>query len=548
MPDVQYGSTQPRLWTKPLRELTPQTSRGYEVIRFAEEVLGIDLYPWQKWLLVHGLELLPDDTYRFRQLFILVARQNGKTLLASALASWWLFVESRRRPDKVPPVRFKIVGTAQNLDIAREPWAAVKGWCDPDPETPEEADLIIKMLQQETAKVRDTNGDNRIIARNRAHYEIRAVSSARGKPAARVLMDELREQKKWAAWNSVAPTNRSFWSGQLWGFSNAGDSKSVVLLAQRQRGLELIEQWDALVERGGMSPEEYAADPDRDITRALFEWSAEDDCALDDVGGILQANPSIGYSNITVAQCLAEAQSSDTNEAGYRTEVLCQWVQEMAKTYIEPKAFKQTSVPVEDVEQLIPRGARTVWGVDTSQSREMTYVAAALRLSDGRPFVTVWAQRAGMIWLPDYMRDLAEESGMREVAVQSKGCPAMEFVAPLEKAGLQVHTIDGSIIGIATGRFKDRVRDGQLVTTDQDSLRLAIEGGMTAKYAENDAWSRNRSTTDVAPAIAATLALYGLEVLEPTPRETVAPPPAAAVLARAAADPLGGTDISTMRF
>ena len=178
----------------------------------------------------------------------------------------------------------------------------------------------------------------------------------------------------------------------------------------------------------------------------------------------------------------------------------------------------------------------------------MTYVAAALRLSDGRPFVTVWAQRAGMLWLPDYMQDLAEESGMREVAVQSKGCPAMEFVAPLEKAGLQVHKIDGSTIGIATGRFKDRVRDGQLVTTDQDSLRLAIEGGMTAKYAENDAWSRNRSTTDVAPVIAATLALYGLEVLEPAPRETVAPPPAAAVLVRAAGDPLGGADISTMRF
>jgi hypothetical protein len=126
-----FGRTEPRLWTRPLRELTPETSLGFEVIDFAREILGVELYPWQCWLLIHALELLEDGQYRFKRIIVLVARQQGKTTLASVLATWWLYVDSARNPDRVPPMKFKVVGVAQNLDIAREPWAAVKAWCDP---------------------------------------------------------------------------------------------------------------------------------------------------------------------------------------------------------------------------------------------------------------------------------------------------------------------------------------------------------------------------------------------------------------------------------
>ena len=221
------GRTEPRIWTRPLRELTPATTRGFEVIDFASEVLGIDLYPWQRWLLVHALEILEDGSYRYRRVVVLVARQNGKSLLATVLAAWWLYVDALRRPDVVAPEDFKIVGTAQNIDIAREPWARVRSWCNPRPETPEERDLVVPALQAATAKVVDTNGKEMVRARSRAHYEIRAARSARGKPAARVLMDELREQRTWEAWNAVSQTMKAFWSGQLWGISNAGSPESA---------------------------------------------------------------------------------------------------------------------------------------------------------------------------------------------------------------------------------------------------------------------------------------------------------------------------------
>lgn len=523
-----FGRTEPRLWTKPLRELTPVTSLGFEVIDFALEVLGVDLFPWQRWLLIHALELREDGTYRFRRVIVLVARQNGKSLLAAVLAAWWIFVDSARHPDTVPPVKFKVVGTAQNLDIASGPWKQVKTWCDPDPETPEEAELAIPMLQVSTAKVVDAHGEQAIYARSRAHYEMRAAVNARGKPAARVLMDELREHRNWYAWNALSQTTKSFWSGQLWGISNAGDPRSVVLRQQRDVGLELNNEWDRYVEAGIMAAEEYANDPHHDTSLGLFEWSAPDGCAKDDVDGILQANPSIGCrgSAITVEMCISDSRTMP--DADYRTEVLCQWVDAQVNSYIAVEDLEATHVAPSQL--AIPKGSRTVWGVDTSQNRSMTYVASAVLTADGSPFVTVRTQRAGMMWLPEYLKALAEESGQWEVAVQSKGSPSMEFPDALEKLGFTVHRVDGSHVGIATGRFRDRIRDHALVTVAQPLVRLAIEGGVTSKYAENDAWSRVKSVTDVAPVVAETMALYGLELCEPPARVPVTPPPPAEVL------------------
>jgi len=59
------GSVRPRLHTPPLRQLNRRTSRGYEVVAFAE-MIGEPLQPWQAWLCKHALELRPDGTYRFR--------------------------------------------------------------------------------------------------------------------------------------------------------------------------------------------------------------------------------------------------------------------------------------------------------------------------------------------------------------------------------------------------------------------------------------------------------------------------------------------------
>lgn len=523
-----FGRTEPRLWTRPLRDLTPETSLGFEVIDFARTILGVTLYPWQQWLLIHALELLADGRYRFRRVVVLVARQQGKTTLASVLAAWWLYVDSARHPDRVPPLKFKVVGVAQNLDIAREPWSAVKTWVDPDPETAEEAELAIEALQDATAKVSDTNGKEAIVARSRAHYEIRAAKNARGKPAARVLMDEMREQKDWTAWNAVSQTMKSFWSGMMIGLSNAGDPSAVVLKQQRDVALALLEAWQSYVDSGPQSVEDYANGHDTSL--GLFEWSAPEGCEKNDVDAILQANPSIGYGSMTVQDALADIDAM--TDAGYRTEVLCQWVASRVESYIDIRDWTPLQVPADAVR--IAKGSRTVWAVDTSADRRTTWIAAATLTESGQPFTTVRVKRPGMMWVPDYLAQLAEQSGHREVVLQSRGTPAIEFIEPLRAKGLTVHALEGGQFAVATGRLKDKVRDRAVVIVKQPDVDLGIEGGVVMKYAENLAWSRHGSLPiDISGVVAESEALYGLEVLEPpAPVEVPPPPPQAEMVSR----------------
>ena len=71
-----YGSEIPRIFTPPLRKLTPQTSLGFSVVRFADEMLELPLLPWQRWLLIHMLELLPDNSLRFRYVVVQIGRAH----------------------------------------------------------------------------------------------------------------------------------------------------------------------------------------------------------------------------------------------------------------------------------------------------------------------------------------------------------------------------------------------------------------------------------------------------------------------------------------
>ncbi len=66
--------------------------------------------PWQKWFLIHALELADDGTFRFRTLLVLAARQNGKTVLLQLLALWRIYVDRAGL----------VIGTAQNLTLAEE--------------------------------------------------------------------------------------------------------------------------------------------------------------------------------------------------------------------------------------------------------------------------------------------------------------------------------------------------------------------------------------------------------------------------------------------
>ena len=217
---MMQGSTMPRVWTQPLRGLDESTSLGYDMIRFSEKVLGVELLPWEKWLLIHAFEVVGDfdgDWHlRFRTVLLLVARQNGKTMLTSVVTLYFMFM-----------LRVSLVmGVAQELDQADEAWQAVV-------DIVQENEVLAAQL--DTSKrdrgVKMGNGGKVLRLMGNRRYITKAANrkAGRGKRAQLVIIDELREQQSWDAWNSVADTMLAQSVGMVWCTSNAGDSLSVVL-------------------------------------------------------------------------------------------------------------------------------------------------------------------------------------------------------------------------------------------------------------------------------------------------------------------------------
>jgi len=539
---ITHGFTEPRVWTKPLAELTPKTSRGFEVIEFAEEVLRVHLFPWQKWLLIHMMELDSFGLLRFRKALVIVGRQNGKTLIAAVLAAYWLYVDAGRWPTQLPEQDFIVVGAAQKLDIAMKPWRQVRRWGAPDDVKIGIARDRVPDLQEITWSPRTTNGETELRTHAGAAYLPRTFDGARGQSAARLILDELREQYDYEGWSAIEKSANAMFDSLLVAFSNAGTRRSKVLRDVREIGHEGVD--------------------DPETQWFIAEWSAKPDARLDDIEAFAQANPSAGYlpgmTLVGLMRAAAEAKEKNVE----RIEVLGQWVTAKVDNFIEVEDWKQLHETVEQVLASIPRGGRTVWGIDMSHNRRTTWLSAAVLTDDGRPFVTVRVKRPGWAWVLPALIELAQASGQREVAVQSRGVPATDFLKPLQDAVFDlkgrptkfiVHAIDWSAFALATGRLSDRVRDRGIRLVPQPDVDRAIPGAVVRTYAENTGWSREKSMPmDIAGICAMTIALYALEALEPpAPEPTPPPPPKATTVQRArGGDPNRGRreSVRTMQF
>lgn len=344
------GRTEPRLFTKPLRPLNRKTSRGFEVIDFAE-MIGEPLHPWQQWAVIHALELLPDGSYRFRTVLILVARQNGKSHLKRIVTLWRMYMDGARR----------IVGAAQDLSLARDQWQMCQETIHACPD-----------LEEEWAGVRNVNGDEMFWAGG-CRYAIKATNDKAGRGGSNdeVNIDELRAQKDWKAWASLSKTTMARASGQLWAMSNAGDDESVVLNQLRD------------VAVAGTDP-----------TLGIFEWSAKDGCELDDWAQIAQANPGLG--TLISESAIRSALATDPPNI-FRTEVLCQKVDQLDGA-IDLSAWRACADPAGNMNDPELRKRLSVCLDIAPDGKHATLVAAAM-LPDGRVRVEVikaWPHSEGV--------------------------------------------------------------------------------------------------------------------------------------------------------
>lgn len=311
------GSVLPRIYTLPLVTgppggcpcgcaLTPDTSYGYLLIDFAE-IIGWPFDPWQRFLSIHAGELLADGRPRFRQLLVIVARQNGKTVWTRVLILFWMFIQ------KAPLT----VATHTDRGEAKLSWQATVDMANAIKWLRDELPAVHQKLQIGEEDFWNTHG---------AHYRFKAPNrrAGRGPTLSRGLLDELREHANRDTLSAVEGAMNAVRDAQLVMISNQGDRKAVVLKSIREAALNYI----------------HTGLGDRRV--GIIEYSAPEGARPTDLAALAMANPDLGNridpeALLGMAMTAEAAGGEDLDH--FMIEYMCQAV-ELLKAAIDLTTWK----------------------------------------------------------------------------------------------------------------------------------------------------------------------------------------------------------------
>jgi hypothetical protein len=499
---VILGCETPRIFTPPRRELTPDTTHGFACIAFAEEVLGIQLFPWQKWLLIHGLELSDDGLYRFRTVVVEVARQNGKSLLLVVLALWHIYALDSK----------KVIATAQDLSRAEESWEEAVEWAMSNEEL---EPLIDGTGDKERAGVKRGH-PKRLILDNGCEYRVASASrrGGRGFSGDLILLDELQEHQSWDSWAAVTKTAMARPKAQTWAFSNAGDALSVVLRHLRAKSHRDLGWPDGDADADVLeAPEPGLAQLLEDVGQVatgFFEWSAPLNAVRTDMAALAQANPAMNHIDV-VPDCVTErALIHALNEdppSVFDKECMCRWV-----AHSDGGPFPEGCwVDTQDDKATPAPGARSAICIEVSSGqRERTYIARAALDCNAEPVLGIWADQAGSDWVVDWLT--ANRDGYAVVVLRSgAGTPALSLLDQIEAAQLPLEPWSAADVSAAHGLMFDNIRDGKARHRSHPGLDMAATSA-AIKVQAGGGWiiDPRNSPSDVAPLMAAMGAVWGL--------------------------------------
>ncbi|MBQ6721537.1 MAG: hypothetical protein IJQ88_05155 [Clostridia bacterium] len=487
------GKTEPRLYTKELRPLTEETSLGYACIEYATKILRKKLYPFQEWALIHALEIEGslDGEWRFRYRIILfmIARQNGKTVLSEVIASFFLNVLMVE----------DVFGTSLSLEKAEEVWEEVIKDQERYPE-----------LSKAIARISRTNGKKRLDLTGDRSYKVGAPSrrAGRGDSNDLVMLDELREHRDWETWSAAVASTTAKPNGLVICFTNAGDPDSIVLRQLRSQAI------GKKIDFGG--------DVDT-ATLGLFEWSAPEGAATDDLEALAQANPALGYGLITERSLAANRATFP--EARFRSECMCQQVETILPPPFPDGAWDAGTDP----ESFIPAEEPVVYGIDLSQDRRWTSIGVCGLREDGNWHIELVARRIGTEWAIDWFRERALRGRMK-LAFQSRGAPVGGLAEQIcTITGVERIAIEGADLSNGWGRFYDGVcaclpdRNGKriyhlpqpVMDTPGHTMQLKQMGGGVQLP------DRLKSPDDIAPLFACIMAFSGLTKQAEAPQKKI---------------------------
>ena len=445
---------------EPAFSLVPKHSgsKGAEAVDLMRRA-GYTLDDWQIDVLEAALGL-NKGRWAAPEVCLVCARQNGKSEVVAAAALWM----ATSGPKKLIIVSSHLTQTNEELfgrmrDIVQTP--AFEEW----------APRIFTANGRES--IRFSNG-------SRIKFLARSKHQGRGFSADAIFLDESMVLND-AAWSSLKPSISAAKQPQVWIVSSAPLPDSLVLRRFCLRG------------RAG-----------EDKGLCYFEWSASLDAAPDSLEAIAAANPSLG--RIDLATVMSELKSMDPEDFG--RERLGWWREDETPS----------AIPLDLWDRLAFAGplqttGTPVFAVDVTPARSHTAIVAAAATGDGRPLVELVTMQRGTSWAVEKLRDIVKEFPGATVIVDRSSWSG-SLVDELVAAGVRVHEATTRDVTDAAGGFLDGVIEGTFIHRGDPLLRAAVEGAAQRPVQDRWAWDRRIKTANVAPLLAASLALWRIRTFK----------------------------------
>ncbi len=369
--------------------------------------LGYELMPWQQYAGRFLTGLRADGRWLYREVAIVVARRNGKTMLLLPR-----ILMALRAGEKV-------LHTAQDRVLPREIFE----------------ELAEKLVgSPEVDYIRWANGQETIKFKNGGRYTLVAPNHGiRGRDADLIIVDEVREQHDDRVARAILPTAATSLNGQIIYLSNAGDGESVMLNELRRR-------------------------KDEAGRLAYLEWSAAPERGIDDLAGWAEANPALGHT--LMVETLAELRKQLSLPA-FETEHLCRWVISSRELFVDPEAWRLCEAELGE-----PR--RAYMGLSMDPDGKRASAALAWRLADNRIALRSLLEGTGDSIVTDdlgpELRQLAAKNHVVGVGYGPDELELAKFLPKSQKIG------EGAEFAGASGRLVMLVQSHQLRHDDADAV------------------------------------------------------------------------------
>jgi hypothetical protein len=461
-------------------------SLGDEAVEFARRI-GLTLDPEQELVLRDWLGIRADGRWQTREVGLHVPRQNGKGEVLLARELFGLFELGERT----------IIHTAHEFKTSAEHFQRLEAVVRDNPE------LHGRVRRRMTARgvgevigYRYSHGEESITLQDgaRIEFKTRTKSGMRGFAGVDLLVLDEAMIISEAAHSSALPIIRA---------SKAERGPQLVYTGsavdQEQHDHGMV--WTRVRERG------IAGD---DESLAYTEWSLDFEHP-DDVPDEVADDPAVWR---TVNFAIERGRVSEEHMAwerralgdrGFKVELLGVGDPPSTDGAAETLISQEMWADVHDPESVLQDPVCVAY--DVSPERHSSIVAAGLN-EDGRWMVEVIHSRAGTGWLVERLVELYRSHEVTRVICDGYG-PAAAIANRVEDdGGVKVERMDSGDYGKACGLFVDHVGEKTLRHLGQPELDHAVRGAKPRALVDRWAWSRTKSSVNISPLVAATLALW----------------------------------------